>query len=255
MRQFLLSLIVCGGLLSAPARADGHLILVGGGKRPAAAMETFRSHAGGAQAQILVIGWASGEPDESFAALQKDLGEQGLVLAPPAPLTPESRAVFLDQLGKASGVWFTGGDQVKIMSVLRDRELLEAVRSKFRAGCTFGGTSAGTAVMSLRMLTGDAEHSVIDASKVEIIEGLGLLPAAVIVDQHFLRRQRENRLFGPVLAREGTVGVGIDEDTAMVFFRGQAQVVGDSQIMLVRRLDHNRLDVRLLRSGDRFELP
>jgi cyanophycinase len=118
------------------------------------------------------------------------------------------------------------------MDVLADPELLAATKARFAAGVVFGGTSAGAAVMSLRMITGEGDFTVIDGNEVEVRPGLGLVEG-VIVDQHFVRRQRENRLFGLVLKYPGERGVGIDEETALLVPEGPPEVVGKVIVILV----------------------
>jgi cyanophycinase len=95
---------------------------------------------------------------------------------------------------------------------------------------------------------------VIDGDKVEVRTGLGLVEG-VIVDQHFVRRQRENRLFGLVLKHPAERGVGIDEDTALLVSGGhRAEVVGKGPVMLVDAAGPDRLTIRLVRSGRAFDL-
>jgi cyanophycinase len=160
----------------------------------------------------------------------------------------------MQQLAAATGVFFSGGDQARIMDVLADAELLRAVRERHAQGVVFGGTSAGAAVMSLRMITGEGDFTVIDGAKVDVREGLGLLPGA-IVDQHFVKRQRENRLFGLVLQQRGERGVGIDEDTALLVTGGRhGEVVGKGPVMLVDALGPDTLRVTLLRAGQSVDL-
>ena len=139
--------------------------------------------------------------------------------------------------------------------LLPDPALLEAFRERYRGGVPFGGTSAGTAIMSPRMITGNGDFTVIDAGQVETRPGLGLLPG-VIVDQHFVKRQRENRLFGLVLAHPEELGVGIDEGTALLVEDGRhGLVVGDSVVMLVDgQSTPGALLVRLLRPGQTVDL-
>jgi cyanophycinase len=128
------------------------------------------------------------------------------------------------------------------------------VRERHARGVVFGGTSAGAAVMSLRMITGEGDFTVIDGAKVVVREGLGLLPG-VIVDQHFVRRQRENRLFGLVLQQRGERGVGIDEDTALLVAGGRhAEVVGKGPVMLVDATGPDQLRITLLRTGQSVDL-
>ncbi|HNG96186.1 MAG TPA: cyanophycinase, partial [Acidobacteriota bacterium] len=179
--------VCCLMLAASPCVLAGErLVLVGGGKRPVQAVARFVDWAGGSEARIVIIPWASGEPQESYDALAKEINEHhpaAVECAPFAPLTAESKARFLAQLKTAGGVFFTGGDQSRIMDVLADATLLAELRHRYTEGTVFGGTSAGTAIMSRIMLTGDGDFEVIDGGKVVTREGLGLLPNT-IVDQH-----------------------------------------------------------------------
>jgi cyanophycinase len=252
-----------------PARlvlaADSRLVLVGGGERPPAALARFVEWAGGTAARVLVVPWASGEPKESCEALIAEIREHRpaeAVCAPYAtldakgratPLEPEKAAVTRLALARATGVFFTGGDQARVMDALADPALLAAVRSRHAEGVVYGGTSAGTAIMSATMITGDGDFTVIDAAKVDVRPGLGLLEGA-IVDQHFVKRQRENRLFGLVLTHPQERGIGIDEDTALLVSGREAEVVGRGPVLVVDAKGPDRLEVRLLRSGQKLDL-
>jgi cyanophycinase len=104
------------------------------------------------------------------------------------------------------------------------------------------------------MITGDGDFTVIDGGQVAVREGLGLVPG-VIVDQHFVKRQRENRLFGLVLKHPEERGVGIDEDTALLVTNGrQVEVVGKGPVLLVDADGKDRLRIRLLRAGQSVDL-
>jgi cyanophycinase len=252
--------------LASGAAPERRLVIVGGGERPPAALARFVAWAGGASARVLVVPWASAEPEESCESLIGEIKAHGpgeIACGPYAPLDDkgkasrlgaEARARFLEQLGSASGVFFTGGDQARIMDVLADSELLAAVRKRHAAGVVFGGTSAGAAVMSLRMITGDGDFTVIDGDRVAVREGLGLVPG-VIVDQHFVKRQRENRLFGLVLKHPEERGVGIEEDTALLVTNGRrAEVVGKGPVLLVDAKGQDKLQITLLRAGQSVDL-
>ena len=271
MRRTLLVLLAAAALACSPATAadpspETRLVIVGGGDRPPEALARFVAWAGGASARVLVLPWASGEPKESCEAILEELaphapGEAGCgphatldAKGKAARLDAERKKAGLDALARASGVFFTGGDQARIMDVLADPELLAAVKARFAAGVVFGGTSAGAAVMSARMITGDGDFTVIDGDKVEVRPGLGLVEG-VIVDQHFVKRQRQNRLFGLVLKHPGERGVGIDEDTALLVSGGhRAEVVGKGPVMLVDANGTDRLTIRLVRAGQTFDL-
>jgi cyanophycinase len=104
------------------------------------------------------------------------------------------------------------------------------------------------------MITGEGDFTVIDGDQVEVRPGLGLVEG-VIVDQHFVKRQRQNRLFGLVLKHPGERGVGIDEDTALLVTSGRyAEVVGKGPVMLVDARGPDRLEITLLRAGQKTDL-
>ena len=245
--------------MAGTMHAQQRLVVVGGGKRPPEAMKRFIEWAGGSSANILVIPWATSEPASSFEYLRKDMAELGprsIVLAPVAPLTEEKKTTLLAQLKEASGVFFTGGDQVKTMDVLKDVSLANALRESYERGVVFGGTSAGAAIMSTQMITGEGDFTVIDGGKVQTIVGLGLLPDDVIVDQHFIKRQRQNRLFGLVLQSGRKYGIGIDEDTALLVIDNRfGEVVGARQVMtVVPAKREGALFVQLLKPGEWLDL-
>jgi cyanophycinase len=266
-RRRLVALSIVAALEAALAAAapEPRLVIVGGGERPREAMARFVQWAGGSGSRLLVVTWASGEAKESCEILLGELRAHAPGAAACAPfatldddgkartLVEPARSRFRSQLAEATGVFFSGGDQARIMDVLADAELLRAVRERHARGIVFGGTSAGAAVMSTRMITGEGDFTVIDGDKVVVREGLGLVPG-VIVDQHFVRRQRENRLFGLVLKHPEERGVGIDEDTALLVTGAQAEVMGRGPVMLVDANGPDSLEITLLRPGRTVDL-
>jgi cyanophycinase len=133
------------------------------------------------------------------------------------------------RLAGVTGVWFGGGDQVLLTNALRGTKTEAAVHRIYESGGVVGGTSAGAAVMSTPMLTGDEKHPggarppakdsndaymTIARDNVVTQDGFALIRGA-IVDQHFVRRRRNNRLLSLVLENPQMVGVGIDESTAV----------------------------------------
>lgn len=149
------------------------------------------------------------------------------------------------KLRTATGVWFPGGDQTLLADALRGSAALREIHARYRAGAVIGGTSAGAAVISDSMITGNtywpgmaaavdsADFSRIARRAIEIVPGLGFVHNA-IVDQHFIRRQRQNRLISVVLERPYLLGVGIDESTALeVTPDGKWLVLGKSAIIIL----------------------
>ena len=145
---------------------------------------------------------------------------------------------------------------MKVMDVLKDATLLRALKKSYEDGVVFGGTSAGTAIMSDKMITGEGDFTVIDGKQVEISQGLGLLPDDVIVDQHFIKRQRQNRLFGLILQNRRMYGIGIDEGAALLILDNRyGEVVGTSQVMIVNSSKKNgALNIFLLKPGEWLNL-
>lgn len=259
MNSFGLAVLMLSLLVSQLFARGEHLVIVGGGDRPVEALNRFVGWAGKNNAHILIIPWATAEPEASFKSLKEDFEPfhpKEIELAPIAPLTEAKKSAFFSQLKNATGVFFTGGDQVKIMDVLKDETLLQALKQRYKDGIVFGGTSAGTAIMSDQMITGEGDFTVIDGSKVQTSLGLGLLPQDVIVDQHFIKRQRENRLFGLILQNPKKFGIGIDEDTALAVTDNRyAEVVGAHQVMMVTAYEQNgALIIRILQPGEILDL-
>lgn len=234
------------------------LMVVGGGTRPPEATKKFVDWSGGAKSKILVITWATAEEDSSFEGTKKvflaaNPGSVEHAIA--KPLDGEKRAKFIDQLKSATGVYFGGGDQNRIMDVLKDEELLKMIRAKYAAGTPFGGTSAGAAVMSDPMMTGEADLKILDGTKVGVRPALGFIPE-VMFDQHFLLRQRHNRLFGFVMQNPKYLGVGINEGMAVMIENNRnLEVVGPTQVMFIDAKGKNgAMLVNFLRAGERFDL-
>ena len=235
------------GAQTGPASPAGPLFIVGGGSQPDALVERFVAMSGGpGRAMIAVIPLASSEPVESGEGKVEHLREYGadafvLLTTGEEALDPATR----ERLADATGIWFTGGDQSRITSALDGTELLAAIRTANLRGVPIGGTSAGAAIMSPMMITGSQvlpgedtigyhgdTFSRIAREVIEVVPGFGLLPG-VIVDQHFVRRERHNRLISAVLERPDHLGIGIDESTALeVTSDGKWRVHGASVVVV-----------------------
>jgi cyanophycinase len=246
-------LILIAFLYAQMGLATERIILVGGGTRPPEAMKRFVNWSG-EEKSILIITWGSEEPEARFNWLREDLiPYTSNIIHAARPDTVENKQKFLQQLQSASGVFFSGGDQNRIMDILEDRELFDAIKNKFSSGTVFGGTSAGTAVAADIMFTGTADLTIIDGAKVETRKGLGFLPN-LIIDQHYIVRHRHNRLFGLMLQHPDKVGLGIDEDTAVAITNQTcAEVLGATQVIKVTA-ESNRLVLDVYKDGDTFNL-
>ena len=236
--------VPAGSALSLPGR--GSLVIVGGGSRSEIMMRRFVELAGGAgRATIAVVPMASSKPEETGKAAAAELDSLGgsafVFLVDRVSAQVDSVARRLDS---ATGIWFSGGDQVPLSAALRGTASLRAMHARYRAGAVIGGTSAGAAIMSDSMITGNQsppgdttgyygdEFPAIARQWIQVEPGLGFLPGA-IVDQHFIRRERHNRLMSAVLERPSLIGVGIDESTALeVGPDGRWRVLGESVVII-----------------------
>jgi cyanophycinase len=248
-RLCLIALVLCAAKASgAQAGTKGTLFVVGGGPQPPALVEEFVRLAGGrGVARIAVFAMASSEGltgGEEKAVDLRALGAHAVnIWLNRAQASTDSVAKLLDGV---TGIWFGGGDQVRLADVLRGTPTLVAIRARFLAGAVVGGTSAGAAVLSTPMITGDERRPggerppsdssenwlTIDRSDVITTDGFGFITDAII-DQHFVRRKRHNRLVSLVLESPQRLGAGIDESTALVIGPdGIWRVLGASVVVI-----------------------
>lgn len=254
-------IILVGLLLTLSGSAQAgprRMILFGGGERPKAALSRFCEWAGKDQARILAVTWAADVPQEYFEEIRGQLAPFSPASVEHSPSTAAVAArkeEFLARLAQATGVFFSGGDQNRIALVLRENpDLREALRRRYREGAVFAAASAGAAAMSERMITGEGDFTVIDGAKVATDQGLGLLPDA-IVDQHFIVRQRQNRLFGLILQHPALTGLGLDKDAALSIEDERAAVAfGPGLTLLVRAPKAEQLTINVLKDGVKLDL-
>ncbi|MBA4063412.1 MAG: cyanophycinase [Isosphaera sp.] len=210
-----------------PAGLPGPLVIVGGGKMPADARQAFVDLAGKAKAKIVVIPTASAAADDpkeadSFLKPWQELKPASVELLHTRDPKKADDADFARPLAEATGVWFSGGDQSRLTAAYRGTRVEKALKELHARGGVIGGTSAGAAVMTDLMIAGGA-----DTAKTG--PGFGFLPGFV-VDQHFVARKRQKRLEGVVAEHPGSVGLGIDEATAVVLRGRVARVIGESTV-------------------------
>jgi cyanophycinase len=188
----------------------------------------------------------------------------------------DSIAVFddrkLDSLSRSRIIFIGGGDQALMMQRIKGSRVKEIIRTAFLNGATIGGTSAGAAIMSEMMITGnqllDTVYSptfpVLRQSNLELKEGLGLLDSTII-DMHFIARSRYNRLFSAVIEHPGYQCVGIDEATAIIVRNDSAEVKGESEVFVIETPDDitkgnqylmgaKDIDVSVYLPGERFQI-
>ena len=187
--------------------------------------------------KLVVATFASDVPDEQWYTYKHTFAALGVKNTVQLDYKRREDAVSnpkLDILDDAAAVFFTGGDQLKLTSKIAGTETLRRILELYRSGVTIAGTSAGAAALSKTMLVGGRAletHKV--ASAFFTATGLGLL-RDVIIDQHFAQRTRVGRLLGVVAENPGMLGIGIDEDTAVLFDRDKSfEVIGSGAVYVI----------------------
>ena len=132
----------------------------------------------------------------------------------------------------ADVVFFTGGDQLRITSLLGGSRMLRAIREHFQNGGVVAGTSAGAACMSATMIFEGEPAQSMHKGNVQMVPGLGLFKPGVI-DTHFIQRGRLSRLLEVVVSNPGMIGVGLSEDTAIIVREHLIEVVGKGVVVIV----------------------
>ncbi|MBN2356121.1 cyanophycinase [candidate division KSB1 bacterium] len=255
---------------------QGYLFIIGGGKRPADALQKFvRLCKGG---PVLMITSASSVPHESGLAGVEQFIKQGAEDVSYIHIDGVETAnadTTVNRIRRCRGIYFTGGVQQRLMKRIGGTRAESAIRQVYAAGGIIGGTSAGAAVMSRVMITGNElvqkdstnAFSTIQAGNIETENGFGFIDEAII-DQHFVKRKRNNRLISCVLEHPNLLGIGIDESTAiLVYPDDHFEVFGTGTVLIYDardarnisvdgngRLRARDMDLHVLTAGDSFQL-
>lgn len=220
------------------SEARGRLFAVGGGdikEGDAPLLKEFVKLARGARARVVVMTVATDEPaaaareyTNAFRRLGVDDVKAVDVSARADALKPEA----LEAVEQATGLFFTGGDQLHITSLLGGTEMQALMHRRYEKGLVVGGTSAGAAMMGNSMILGGGGEENPKVGAVEIGPGMDLIVGAVI-DTHFSQRGRYGRLLTAVAHYPQDLGLGIDEKTAMVVNRNEFEVIGEGAVIAI----------------------
>jgi cyanophycinase len=251
----------------------GPLIIIGGGEDKehdrVILKEVARRLDGG---RLVIATVASHEPEGYFESYQKAFAGIGVTDLVELYVEERSQSLnghALDALDGAGGVFFSGGDQLRISSQIGDTPIERRIRELHEAGAVVAGTSAGASVMSETMLVKGASAESYRIGDLHMAPGLGLI-RDLIIDQHFAERGRYGRLLGAVAHNPRLLGVGIDENTAIVVEGRRFRVIGSGAAYVVDGEDSTHSNIaearaehalsmfnvcmHVLSSGDRFDL-
>ncbi len=178
-------------------------------------LERFVRCSGGAAADLVVIPTASRvhETGERYEQLFRELGAARVTVMDFDTRRDCQEQGRLERIGQASGIFFTGGNQLRVTTLLGGTPVAKLIRLRNARGVTVGGTSAGASILSEHMIAAGDEGSSMIAGSVRLAPGLGLTNR-FIIDQHFRQRDRLGRLLTALAYNPFSVGIGLDEDTA-----------------------------------------
>lgn len=233
----------------------GPLLLIGGaedktGRR--VILEHFVHLAGGPQAQIVVIAAASSFEDlvgQRYVSLFQELGARRAEMLQARSRLETRHPLPLEQLEQASGIFITGGDQLKLTALFGGTPIAQHIRTRSQQGCVIAGTSAGASVAAEHMLAYGAGGLTPRKAMMQFAPGLGLI-SGVVVDQHFGARNRAGRLMTAVAHNPDLIGIGLDEDTAVeIDAYGELTVLGRGAVMIVDGQDVSFSDIHYIVEG------
>lgn len=222
-------------------RRIGRLLVIGGAEDPDEKHLRILPHlakmAGGAKARILVCSSPSESPREkvrTYGRLFEKIGVAEVIAAPITERAEANAPGILEGLERATAVFFTGGDQLRLTALMAGSQFCERIRERlYGDGLVVAGTSAGAAAMSGVMIIGGPSDGTVRRADVALAPGLGYWRDTV-VDTHFNQRGRPSRLFTIFAHNPQVLGIGIDENTAIEVEPGASlRVLGEGAVMVL----------------------
>jgi cyanophycinase len=261
----------------SPPSTEPAVLIIGGAEDKVHGREilqTFWQRSGGTEAAIAIIPSASREPvliGQRYQQIFEEMGAKWLKILDIRDRSQGEDPTFQAFIEECTGVFLTGGDQLRLCGLLADTPLMNRIRERVHQGeITLAGTSAGAAVMGYHMIAGGSSGEWPNRALVDMAMGLGIVPE-VIVDQHFHNRNRMARLLSAISNHPELLGIGIDEDTCALFERnGLVRVLGQGTVTFVdpremtytntaiaspnQPLSLHNLRVHILSYGDSYSL-
>jgi cyanophycinase len=217
----------------------GTLIIIGGAedkKEKKIILQQVCSKLDKEKEELVIATVATEEPEEvgaQYNKIFKNMGVKNITILNVQDREDAYKKENMSIVERAALIFFTGGDQLRITSILGGTPLYKALKDNYERGCVFVGTSAGASVVSDTMITQGSDEESPKKCTLKMAPGLGLING-VIIDQHFAQRGRIGRLLVGIAENPQCLGVGIDEDTAIeVENSGLFKVLGSGAVYVV----------------------
>ncbi|MGI8476989.1 MAG: cyanophycinase [Thermomicrobiales bacterium] len=226
------------GAYLGPAAQAGPIMAIGGAEDKLddkIILSTFVQLAGGRQAKIAIVPTASSveAAGSRYKAIFLGLGAESADVVYIGSREDANGLTPLEPLEDATGIFLTGGNQVRLSALVGGTKASKIVKARHNAGAIVAGTSAGASILSSHMVAFGSSGETPKLRMAQMVAGFGLVPE-VIIDQHFRQRDRIGRLLALVAANPGLLGIGIDEDTAaLIGANGIMEIVGRHSITVV----------------------
>lgn len=220
------------------AQNRGYLVIIGGAEDKEGRREILKEFLRlcGERPTIGVVTSATKEPEasgKSYENIFEALGADRVYKLPAQDRADANAPSILDDLSRCDGVFFTGGDQLRITTMIGGTEFAAGLKDLYQRGAVIAGTSAGASVMSETMITSGHNDDAAKKCTLKMAPGLALIDK-VVIDQHFAQRGRIGRLISAVAQNPEVLGIGIDEDTAIVVTPEQRfEVIGSQSVTVV----------------------
>lgn len=236
----------------ASSQRPGSLLIIGGGEDredDMQVLERFVALCGGPDKRIVVLTAASRVPEKMWAIYDAAFGGMGVTLRSEVRVSSRleaNDAAMAADLAQADGIFITGGDQKRLLALIGGTKLDEALHAALARGACIAGTSAGASAMSAHMLADGKADLHPEKGAVSLGAGIGFVQR-VVIDQHFSQRQRLARLLTVVAQNPYLLGVGIDEDTALLIEAGGGiEILGAGAVTVIdgRHMVSNVIDIR-----------
>ncbi len=253
----------------------GYIIPIGGAenkRRKPLILQKFAELCGGKNARLAIIPTASKlkETGKNYIDIFRDIGVDYCVSLPIEERSDSECVEYLQELNEASGIFVTGGNQLRLSTIMGGTPVAQAIRRRNAVGVHFAGTSAGAAIIPEHMIAGGKAGATPREGGVIFAPGLGLTNK-IVVDQHFRQRDRLGRLLSAVAFNPFATGIGIDENTAaFIDPEGMLEVVGSGAITVVdpselfhssmesenrgKAINLTNLRLHLLTSGAKYDI-